>query len=258
MKLSIIIPCYNEDRTIRGVLEQIFEVQFPINREIIIVDDGSDTNQSTQIKDFIDKNLVKFFRLKQNHGKGFAIRIGLQRSTGDMILIQDADLEYQPKDILRLLSPIMKKEAKVVFGTRFDSNSIKMSKSHYFGNKLLTRITNLLYGSKITDMETGYKLFSKDILKSIHLNSREFEFEPEFTSKVLLGGYKIIEVPISFHYRKYDETKINVFDGIESLIVLFQNRFFQNSKFFDYFYRIYKFHMKKILTKISNKFKNYL
>jgi len=258
LKLSIIIPCYNEDRTIRDVVEGIFNIQLPIKREIIIIDDGSKINQNSHIKDFIEQNLVKFLRLKKNYGKGFAIRIGLKRSTGDLILIQDADLEYQPIDILKLLSPILKGEAKIIFGTRFHSNKLSMSKSHYLGNRLLTKITNFLYKSKLTDMETGYKLFLKEVIKDTPLKSREFEFEPEFTSKVLLRGFKILEVPISYQNRKYDKTKITIFDGIESLMVLLQSRFFQKSRIFEFFYNIYKYHVKKVLKKIYFNFKKYL
>ena len=258
MKLSIIIPCYNEDNTIKQVLENILMLKFPIEREVIIIDDGSKFIQNKYIKNYIDNKTVRFHRLKNNHGKGFAVRIGLKLASGDIFLIQDADLEYNPKDILKMLKPLLESKAKIIFGTRFYSKAPRMSKLHYFGNIFLTRITNIFFRSKLTDMETGYKLFSKEILEKIQLHSIEFEFEPELTSKVLTLGYKIVEVPVSYQYRKYDKTKITFFDGIESLLVLIQNKLFQKSNSFNFLMRIYKYHIKINLKQLYFKFKRYL
>ena len=139
MKLSIIIPCYNEEYTIKNLLEHLFEVQFPIEREIIVIDDGSERNHREIIKEEINSKKIKFIRLPQNQGKGFAIRVGLKYASGDVFIIQDADFEYSPKDIPRLLPPILNKETDVVYGTRFATRPKKMTKSHYFANVLLTK-----------------------------------------------------------------------------------------------------------------------
>ena len=246
MKLSIIIPCYNEDRTIKPLLKSLFEVNFPIDREIIVVDDGSKRNHREIIKDEINSKKVKFFRLSKNQGKGVAIRVGLKFAEGDIFIIQDADFEYFPSDIPRLLKPILNKETDVVYGTRYESFYKFMAKSHLIGNIVLTKLTNLLYKVKITDMETGYKLFTKKVLNSITLNAREFEFEPEITSKIILNGYTIKEIPIKYQYRDFGVAKINFLDGFESALILIQNRFFMDSKIFKFFFKLYKFHFKKI------------
>ena len=253
MKLSIIIPCYNEENTIKLLLNRLFEVEFPIEREIIVVDDGSRKNHKEIIKEEIVEKKVKFIRLPKNQGKGIAVRIGLKHASGDIFIIQDADFEYFPSDIPNLLKPILNKEAHVVYGSRFESFTKMMAKSHLMGNKILTKLTNMLYKTDITDMETGYKLFTKNVLNNISLFAREFEFEPEFTSKVILKGYKIKELPIKYQYRDFGVAKINLLDGIESVLILFQYRYFKNSKFFQYFYNIYKFHFKKIGNKLLKK-----
>lgn len=250
MKLSIIVPCFNEDRTIKPLLKNLFDVKFPIDREIIVVDDGSARNLKEIINEEISSKKVKFFRLSKNQGKGVAIRVGLRFAEGDIFIIQDADFEYFPSDIPRLLKPVLNKEADVVYGTRFKSFSKFMAKSHLMGNIMLTKLTNFLYKTNITDMETGYKLFTKDVLNRITLNAREFEFEPEITSKVILKGYTIKEIDIKYQYRDFGVAKINIFDGIESAIVLIQNRYFLNSNSFSFFYKIYKYHFKKIGLKI--------
>ena len=246
MKLSIIIPCYNEDRTIKPLLRNLFDVKFPIDREIIVVDDGSKRNLKEIINEEISAKKVKFYRLSKNQGKGVAIRVGLKFAEGDIFIIQDADFEYFPSDIPRLLKPILSKEANVVYGTRYDSFSKFMAKSHLMGNILLTKLTNFLYKVKITDMETGYKLFTKKVLNSITLNAREFEFEPEITSQIILNGYAIKEIPIKYQYRDFGVAKINIFDGFESALVLIQNRYFINSNLFKFFFKLYKFHVKKM------------
>ena len=144
----------------------------------------------------------------------------------------------------------MRNNVDVVFGTRFAEKPKEMVKSHYFANRFLTKVTNFLYNVNLSDMETGYKLFTRRIFEKIELNAREFEFEPEITSKIILNGYKIKELPIRYHTRRKGSAKINFFDGIDSLLILFKFRFFMNSKIFDFFYKIFKYHFKKIGIKI--------
>ncbi len=251
MKLSIIIPCYNEEDTIKDLLNCLFEIKFPIEREIIVVDDGSKRNHREIIEEEIKANKIKFIRLSRNQGKGVAIRVGLKYAIGDIYIIQDADFEYFPTDIPKLLEPILNNEVNVVYGTRFATKPKDMSKSHYIANIILTKLTNFMYNVHLTDMETGYKLFTKKVLNKITLNTREFEFEPEITSKIILNRFKIKELPIQYHYRKFGATKINWLDGIEGIFLLIQQRFCPNSKLYQFLYNIYKFHVKKIINKLT-------
>lgn len=258
MKLSIIIPCYNEENTIKPLLKALFQINFPIEREIIVVDDGSKKNHKDILNEEIKLRKVKFIRLPKNQGKGVAIRIGLKYAKGDIFIIQDADFEYLPSDIPMLLKPIINGETEVVYGTRSISFSKMMAKSHLFGNRLLTKFTNLLYKTNITDMETGYKVFTKKVLNKIELSAREFEIEPELTSKIIINGFKIKELPINYRYRNFGIAKINILDGFESLIILLKNRYFYDSISFQYLYRIFKFHFKKIGNKLLKAFFFYI
>nr|MBI5455877.1 glycosyltransferase family 2 protein [Candidatus Levybacteria bacterium] len=235
MKLSIIIPVYNEEKTILQILERVKKVNFPVKTEIIIVDDGSTDATASQIKNLKlkIKNLKIFYHLK-NQGKGSAVKTGIKNSTGDYIIIQDADLEYDPNQIKDLLVPIISKKARVVYGTRLKRMpNLKGEERtlqfliHYFGNRFLSLITSFLYLQWITDMETCYKLFPKNALNGVKLNARGFELEPEITAKLSKKGYKIFEVPISANPRGYDEgKKINTFrDGFKALLYLFKYRF---------------------------------
>lgn len=251
MKLSIIIPCYNEEHTIKSLLKSLFEVEFPIKREIILVDDGSHKNHAEIVREEIISKKIKFIRLPKNQGKGIAIRVGLKYASGDVFIIQDADFEYFPTDIPQLLEPIIKNNFNVVYGSRFAIKPKNMAKSHYLANMILTKLTNLIYHTKLTDMETGYKLFTKRVLNSFTLTTREFEFEPEITSKIILNGYIIKELPIKYHYRKYGSAKINWLDGFEGLLILFQQRFCPNSKLYQYIYELYKYHFKKIINNLT-------
>ncbi|KKN38242.1 hypothetical protein LCGC14_0755500 [marine sediment metagenome] len=258
MLLSIIIPCYNEEDTIKDLLHELFSIEFPINREIIVVDDGSNINHKEFIRDEINGNKIKFVRLSQNQGKGIAIRIGLKYASGNIFVIQDADFEYFPGDIPILLEPILNKETEVVYGTRFATSPKGMSKFHYLANMLLTKITNFIYKINITDMETGYKLFTRRVLERINLKAREFEFEPEITAKIIMNGFKIKEIPIRYHYRKFGRAKINWLDGFEGLLVLIQQRFCPNSGLYQFIYNIYKFHIKKIIYRLTKFISKYL
>lgn len=229
-KLSIIIPVYNEEKTISKVVEKAKEKKIGnIAKEIIIVDDFS-TDSTKKILKKIRSSSIKIFYHKKNMGKGAAIRTGLKNSTGGIILIQDADLEYNPNDYGKLLKPIIDKKTEVVYGSRLNAlrKDIKnIYKLHYMGNLFLTLMTNLLYGAKITDMETGYKVFRREVIKGINLRANRFDFEPEVTSKILKRGYKIYEVPISFAGRKFEEgKKITWVDGVKAAYYLLKYRFF--------------------------------
>lgn len=232
MKLSIIVPVFNEEKTILEVLKSLNKLSIPkVLKEIIVVDDGSTDSTREKLKKI--KNAKVIYHDK-NKGKGAAVKTGIKSATGEYIIIQDADLEYNPKFISSLISPILKKEAVVVYGTRIKRmpNFSKEERTlqflvHYFGNRFLSLLTSALYGQWITDMETGYKLFPKNALKKIKLNARGFELEPEITAKLLKQDYKILEIVISANPRGYDEGKKihTVRDGIKAFWYLLKYRF---------------------------------
>ena len=229
MKLSIIIPAYNEEKTILKVINKVKSQRIgKLRKEIVVVDDFSQDGTGKILSGIKSKDIKIFFH-KKNMGKGAAIRTALSNAAGDIILIQDADLEYSPKEYPGLLKPILKNEAKVVYGSRLESirkNLKNMYKLHYFGNVFLTVMTNALYGAKITDMETGYKVFRKEVIKGMKLKARRFDFEPEITSKILKRGYRIKEVPIDFMGRKFSEgKKITWVDGLKAMYCLIKYRF---------------------------------
>lgn len=229
IKLSIIIPAYNEEKTIKEIINRVVKVPLDnIKKEIIIVDDFSTDKTREILKKIKNSNIKIFYHLK-NIGKGGAIRTALKHARGDIILIQDADLEYKPAEYLKLLTPIIKGNKDVVYGTRLVYiKSIKrnMNIVHFIGNLFLTFMTNILYGSKISDMETGYKVMKKEVLSKIKLNAKRFDFEPEITAKILKQGYKIYEVPITFRARKFKEgKKITWRDGIKAIYYLIKYRF---------------------------------
>ena len=234
MKLSIIIPVYNEEATIVEVLKRVLNEKVPgIEKEIIVVDDGSTDSSKFKILNSKITGVKKIFH-KKNLGKGAAVKTGIKNSTGDYIIIQDADLEYHPKFIKFLLEPIFKKRAKVVYGTRLKRMpNLKGEERtlqflvHYLGNRFLSFFTSILYGQWITDMETGYKLFPKKALNGVKLNAKGFELEPEITAKLMKKGYKIFEVPITANPRGYNEgKKLNTIrDGTKAFWYLFKYRF---------------------------------
>lgn len=244
MKLSIIIPVFNEEKTISQVLKKIAAIRIPgWEKEIIIVDDGSTDHTRSVISNFQflasqrsgQISNSKKISHKNNQGKGAAIKTGIKNATGEYILIQDADLEYSPDDIEKLLAPIKKNIAEVVYGTRLkrlpnfkrDERTIQFL-LHYLGNKFLSLITSVLYGQWITDMETGYKLFPQKALNNIKIHSRSFNFEPEITAKLMKQGYKILEVPIATNPRGYTEgKKLDALkDGPLAFWTLIKYRFF--------------------------------
>jgi len=229
LKLSVIIPVYNEEKTIGAVIGSVQKVALKdIKKEIIVVDDFSTDNTRKILLGLMDSNLKIFFHQK-NQGKGTAIRTGLKHVTGDIILIQDADLEYDPSEYGKLLRPIIEDNKNVVYGTRLEyikHNVKNMNRLHFIGNIFLTHITNLFYNTRITDMETGYKVFRKGVIDKIKLKAKRFDFEPEITAKILKKGYKICEVPITFKARKFNEgKKITWRDGIKALFYLIKYRF---------------------------------
>lgn len=233
MKLSIIIPVFNEEKTIREILKRVYIVKLPsVIKEIIVIDDGSTDSSRFKIQYSKIKGLKTIFHEK-NLGKGTAIKTGLKYATGDYVLIQDADLEYNPEDYNKLLEPIIKNEAKVVYGTRLTDYPLKfwgedktVLPIHLIANQFLTSLTNLLYNSQLTDMETCYKLFKKEILKKISIKSNRFDFEPEITAKILKLGITIVEVPIKVKPRTYMEgKKINWLDGLLAIWTLFKYKF---------------------------------
>ena len=228
-KLSIIIPAYNEEKNILKVINRVKRVKLKnITKEIIIIDDFSTDNTRKILSELKDSSLKIFFHQK-NQGKGAAIRTALKHTTGDIILIQDADLEYNPEEYLKLLKPIIENQTKVVYGSRLEAikqNLKNMYKLHYLGNMFLTVMTNILYSTKITDMETGYKVFRKEVVENMKLKAKRFDFEPEITAKILKKGYKIKEVPINFVGRTFKEgKKITWKDGIKALLYLIKYRF---------------------------------
>ncbi|OGH41792.1 MAG: glycosyl transferase [Candidatus Levybacteria bacterium RIFCSPLOWO2_02_FULL_36_8b] len=236
MKLSIIIPVFNEEKTISEMLRKVNEIKISgVEKQVIVINDGStDATASTIQNSKLKIQNFEYTEHSKNQGKGAAVRTGIKNATGDYIIIQDADLEYNPEDIRKLVMPVLESAIKVVYGTRLKRlpNFSKEERTpqfllHYIGNKFLSLLTSILYGQWITDMETCYKLFPKKAVEGMRLNARRFEFEPEITAKLLKKGYKILEIPISTKPRGYDEgKKLNTFrDGTIALWNLLKYRF---------------------------------
>ena len=222
--ISIIIPAYNEENTIKEIINKVSKVN--INKEIIVVNDGSNDNTYNIISDIKGRYNLKIINLEKNYGKGYAIRKGLEKSRGDIIIMQDADLENEPSDYQKLLDPILKGKTKIVFGSRFLGKIKNMNKFNYIGNKVLTFIANILFKIKITDEATAYKVLSREILKDMKLKSVGFELCPELVAKIAKRNYKIIEVPIIFNGRgKNEGKKIRLLDGIIAIWTLLKYRF---------------------------------
>ena len=228
MLLSIIIPVYNEKNTINEIVERIRKTDLPgVDTEIIIVDDGSDDGSREIISEFSHNNIKTAFH-EVNQGKGAAIRTGIGLATGDIILIQDADLEYDPNDYEILLKPILTGESSIVYGSR----NLKKHDSHshilyHLGGIFITKITNILYGTSLTDEATCYKVFKTEIIKDINIRSNRFGFEPEITAKLAKRKCVIYELPISYSGRDYDEgKKIGWKDGVVALYCIVRFRFF--------------------------------
>lgn len=235
MKISILIPAYNEENTISEILKRVDEVDLKnLEKEIVIVDDGSKDNTLKLTKEFSkEKKYVKVIPHVKNKGKGGAIVTAIKNASGDIMIIQDADLEYNPQDIPRLIDPIVKKKYRVVYGTRLRTKPVIFGKNktplivHFFGNKFLSFLTSVLYGAKITDMETCYKAFERNVLKGIRLKSRSFDLEPEITAKILKKKIKIYEIDIKTQPRGYGDGKKlhTIRDGTIALWTLLKYRF---------------------------------
>lgn len=225
-KLSIVIPVYNEKKTILDVLDAVETVDLGgIEKEFVIVDDFS-TDGTREILKNLKKNRYKIFFHPKNQGKGSALRTGFKYATGDVVIVQDADLEYSPEDYKRLLQPILDKKADVVYGSRFLIHHIPRYTLYYWGNILLSVLTSVLYSHRVTDMETCYKVLKKGVLDNLNLRGRRFDIEPEITAKILKKGHKILEIPISYHCRTFSEgKKINWRDGIKAIYYLIKYRF---------------------------------
>ncbi len=225
MRISVIIPAYNERATIEEVVRRVMEQ--PYDKELIIIDDAStDGTRELLLQTAWPDNIHVHYH-KKNRGKGAAVRTGIEQAQGDIILIQDADLEYNPTDFAVVLRPILEGNADVVYGSRFLGTHRAFLFYHYLGNKMLTLITNILYNNMLTDMETGYKAFRAPVVKGLKIRSNRFNFEPEITAKVLKKGYRIYEVPIYYAGRDYSEgKKITWRDGFSAVWALFRYRIF--------------------------------
>jgi glycosyltransferase involved in cell wall biosynthesis len=228
MKISIIIPCYNEINTIEKIIDKIL-LQEAFDKEIIVIDDNS-TDGTRDLLKSIKGKYNKLIINSKNYGKGYSIKQGISNATGDIILIQDADLEYDPSDYERLIRPIILDNADVVFGSRFVGAGEKrvLFFWHSLGNKLLTLLSNMFTNLNLTDMESGYKVFKSDVIKNIDLNENRFGFEPEITAKISRENLRIYEVGIKYYGRKYsDGKKITWKDGISAIKCIIKYNLFK-------------------------------
>ena len=234
MKLSIIMPVFNEQTTIRAILDQVRRVDLTVethqgrqtlDKEIVVIDDGSDDGTRVILEEEEQAGDLVVLLHSRNRGKGAAVRTGVERSSGDIIVIQDADLEYDPRDYPSLLRPILEERVKVVYGSRFLGPRKAMLFWHMLGNKLLTLVTNVLYNAILSDMETCYKVLDGELARSLNLKSEGWGVDPEITAKVLKKGHRIFEVPISYYGREYHEgKKITWRDGLTVLWTLLKFR----------------------------------
>jgi glycosyltransferase involved in cell wall biosynthesis len=228
MKLSIIIPVYNEEQTIGEVIERVWTVDLgDLDREVIIANDGSSdgTRRAIDASRWVNDPRVKTYNSPINLGKGAAVRLGLAFATGDILLVQDADLELDPSEYGRLLAPILDGRSDIVYGSRFLNPTGRVALRRRLANGFLTMLTNVLFGGRLTDMETAYKVFKREALDGIRLRCVGFDFEPEVTAKVLRSGRRILEVPIGYQPRRQDEgKKIRWIDGVDAIYALIKCR----------------------------------
>jgi len=225
--VSIIGPVYNEIRTVRAVIDRLLAIDLPVPREILIVDDGStDGTREVLARAQSDGVNATILLAERNGGKGSAIRRGLARASGTIIAIQDADLELDPQQIAMLLGPIVRREASVVFGSRFLNGQSAAPLITIVGNRVLTGVTNVLFGSSLTDMETCYKIMRTDVARSLNLQANRFDIEPEITARLLRAGHRIHELPVKFDARSRAQgKKIGWRDGVQAIQVLVAERF---------------------------------
>jgi len=224
-KLSVIIPVYNEARTVDEILRRVTKVSLPHwTKQVIVVDDGSTDGTKKKLAAW-EKRVTVIYK-KKNEGKGSAVSVGLRQATGDIILFQDADLEYDPKDYRGLLEPFTNKQIHVVYGSRFLGPHLSTMFLYAQGNKFVTFVCNMLFNANITDMETGFKVFRKNVLAGMTIQSKRFDMEPEISAKVLKQGYQIYEVPISYFGRKFSEgKKLTWRDGVVAFWTLIKYYF---------------------------------
>jgi glycosyltransferase involved in cell wall biosynthesis len=225
MKLSVIIPVYNEVESIHEIIKRVLDTK--LAWEIILVDDGSIDGTRELLKEMDGKGNVRVILHEKNQGKGAAVRTGFDAARGDVLLIQDADLEYDPRDYPTLIKPLEEGMADVVYGSRFLGGPRRVVMFwHMVANYLLTFMTNILYNTILSDMETGYKVFRRKVIEGMPLHAKRFDFEPEFTAKILKRKYRIFEVPITFNPRDYSQgKKIKLKDAFEAVWTLFKYRF---------------------------------
>ena len=226
-KLSVVVPVFNERNTLVEILRRMRVVELPdgIEREIIVVDDGS-SDGTRDVLNQVGDSTVRVVMHEANLGKGAALRTGFAHATGDYVLVQDADLEYDPEDWPKLLNPVLRGRARVVYGSRFTGERRNMLLLHWLGNRFLSMTTNVLFNTTLSDMETCYKLFDRDLVDDMKLQSNRFDIEAEITAKVLKRGIRIYEVPISYSGREFDEgKKITWRDGFAALWTLLKYRF---------------------------------
>ncbi|NNC91850.1 MAG: glycosyltransferase family 2 protein [Acidimicrobiia bacterium] len=222
--LSIIVPVFNEQNTVGEAIRRVREAPLGIEREIIVVDDGSEDGTGGILHRLSDP-AIRVVTQSDNRGKGAAVRRGIEEARGDVIVIQDADLEYDPRDLARLLRPLREGKARVVYGSRFTGERRNMFFWHWVGNRFLSLVTNILYNTTLSDMETCYKMFDAELLRSFNLSANRFEFEPEVTATALRLGERIWEVPISYAGREIHEgKKITWRDGFPALATLIRLR----------------------------------
>jgi dolichol-phosphate mannosyltransferase len=231
MKLSIIIPVYNEEESLEAIVDRVYSVDFgSIEKEIIISNDGSSDRTGEVIQELRSKHpdLISY-QSPINLGKGAAVRLGISLSTGEIITIQDADLELDPKDYPQLLAPLLNNKTKIVYGSRFLNSKVSINRTSRLANRFLTFLTNFLFGSHLTDMETAYKMFFRETINGIHLRCVRFDFEPEITAKFLRKGFHILEIPITYHPRTVQAgKKISWVDGYEAIYTLIRCRYFDS------------------------------
>jgi glycosyltransferase involved in cell wall biosynthesis len=226
--LSIIVPVYNEVRTVRAVIDRLLAIDLPIPREILVVDDGStDGTREVLASVAVELPAVSVIQAMRNGGKGSAIRLGLSSATGTIVAIQDADLELDPQQLGALVAPILRRDAEVVYGSRFLAGRPDAPLLSVAANRMLTNVTNALFGGRLTDMETCYKIMRTDVARSLRLTANRFDIEPEITARLLRGGHRIHELPVRFDARtRADGKKIGWRDGIRALQVLVRERFY--------------------------------
>jgi glycosyltransferase involved in cell wall biosynthesis len=224
--ISIVVPVYNEARTVADVIQRLIAIDLPAPREILVVNDGSTDGTREVLDRIVQRPELRVIHAEKNGGKGSAIRIGFARATGTIVAIQDADLELDPAQIAELVKPILDGRSRVVYGSRFLAGRPDAPWLSVFANQVLTGITNVLYGARITDMETCYKIMEREIALGLNLESNRFDIEPEITAKLLRAGHSILELPIHFNPRSRAQgKKIGWRDGFRAIEVLFKYRF---------------------------------